>query len=338
MNTEMKQLAANFSDFQHTLHDKDAKNNELSAEISSLRTDLSSSKAQCATLQTLLTLSQNNSDNITNKLLKLEEAIAEKDAAFGESSVKLSDLKNSLQSSESQSCDLQEKLESLELLQGKSNTEKNQLSEDNIHLNESIAQLGQSMSELKTQMEDTVKELDALYKEKCDESYQLDFKLTALRNEYSDVSLNSEKLKEAHAVLLSKEEALNVCVEELEAEIREYEISTKSKSDELSLMSTKLVAATTDKEQLEKSNSSLEGQLGVVSSCVMDLNSRIEKKDEMLLELNKKIHKMEAEAAKPCTMCLNYESKLNKSHMQIQVRVKRKFEHFCPLKKWLGYY
>ena len=38
----------------------------------------------------------------------------------------------------------------------------------------------------------------------------------------------------------------------------------------------------------------------------------------MLLELNKKTAKLEAEIAKPCTMCLNYESRLNKSHVLTQ--------------------
>lgn len=332
MNTEMKQLAANFSDFQSSLQEKDSRNNELSQEISSLQSQFSSCKAQISSLQTQLTLSHTASDNFSAKVLKLEETLSEKDVSLTETTEKLLKMVNSLKASESETKDVREELKSLHIQLDRTESERKELSADSDRLKVSLDDLKHSFSELEKENDNVITESNARYKEKCDEAYQLDFKLTALRNEHSEVSLNYEKLKESHSFLESKEEALNVHVDELKGTVKDYEISTKSKSDELLELNSRLSEVINEKELLQKSHVSLEEQLGVTSSCVMDLNTRIEKKDEMLLGLNKKIQKLEAEIAKPCTMCLNYESKLNKSYMQIQVR-----RHFWNVKDVLHF-
>ena len=69
---------------------------------------------------------------------------------------------------------------------------------------------------------------------------------------------------------------------------------------------------------LKQEIASSEEQLSTSASCMQELNERIDKKDERLLNLNSAIQRLEVELAKPCDMCINYENKLNKCYAQIQ--------------------
>ena len=87
-SNELKLLSANFSEFQSSLQERDAKN---SSEIISLREELSSSKAQLASVQGQYSMLENNHEAVKKQVISLEESIALKER---ECSSKVSELKD----------------------------------------------------------------------------------------------------------------------------------------------------------------------------------------------------------------------------------------------------
>ncbi|XP_063674266.1 early endosome antigen 1-like isoform X1 [Bolinopsis microptera] len=317
-SSEMKQLAANFTEFQSSLQEKESRNAELSTELNSIRAELSNTKQEYVQLESQLVAAHQNSNFLSERISKLEIDNLTKNVMTQEQSGKivglsktLEDRDNNLSSLEKRNAELQQTSENLA-------EERDRLSDEANEQDQTINQLKGKVAELEKLVEETEQETTERYKKQCNETYQLDSKLTSLRNDFSEISLSNEKLKEEKASLLAKEGQMETNIEELSLSASEKEVLLKSQFDEYSLVKNSLEVVTSEKSTLEESIKSVEEQLEVSSSCVRDLNTRIEKKDEMLLALNKKVQKLEADIAKPCTMCLNYESRINKSHSKIQ--------------------
>ena len=319
VSSEMKQLAANFTEFQTSLQEKENRNAELTSELNSLRVELSSSKQQHAQLESQIVSAHQNSNFMAERINKLETENLTKNVTVQEQSVKIDELSKSLGekeisflASEQRNSQLQESNENL-------SEERDRLVDEANEMDKTIDQLKGKIAELEKLVEEIEAGSVARYKKQCDETYQLDSKLTNLRSDFSEISLKNEKLKEENGVLAANKNEMEIQIDEFKVRLSEKEESLKLQFDEYTELKDRLELVNSEKSTLETNIKSIEEQLEVSGSCVRDLNSRIEKKDEMLLALNNKVQKLEADIARPCTMCLNYESKMNKSHSKITV-------------------
>lgn len=312
--SEMKQLAANFTDFQSSLGEKDKRNNELTAQISTLQTDVSRLTGEHGKLETQLRLAEKTIHTSTDRI-----------ATLTASSDKLKSLKQEL---EITSMGMNLNIKNLTT----ANTElKEELSRKTQLFVESEARcsvLGlevDRLSPLKEEVKNQQGEIERLLlsetaanKQHADTLYTMDDKMAALRSEHSEISLNYERLREEKKGLDLEQIELKEKIILLEAEGADKSASLEERRDRAEVLEQENQAIVTEVVVLKQEIASSQEQLNTSASCMQELNERIDKKDERLLGLNSTIQRLEVDLAKPCDMCINYENKLNKCYAQIQ--------------------